>query len=120
MVLMKQGQVSRMLKFDKQGLANEILDKLQKEIMRKGKPINQFVPENVPSANDVLERRSPQELISFKKLKRSFLGVTEKPKEIVRSIGSSLGLIKAKKASGPKSATKASGTRSARGPRKAK
>ena len=92
----------------------------KKEIMRKGKPINQFVPEDVPSANDVLERRSPQELISFKKLKRSFLGVTEKPKEIVRSIGSSLGLIKAKKASGPKSATKASGTRSARGPRKAK
>lgn len=29
---MKQGQVSKMLKFDKQGLANEILDKLQKEL----------------------------------------------------------------------------------------
>lgn len=88
--------------------------------MRKGKPINQFVPDEVPSANDVLERRSPQELLSFKKLKKTFLGVTEKPKEIARSIGSSLGLIKAKKASGPRSTFKASGARGARGPRKAK
>lgn len=92
----------------------------KKEILRKGKPISQFVPANIASSADVLERRSPKEIISFRKLKRSFLGITEKPKEVLNSIGSGLGLTKTRKATKARGAIKASGARSAKGPRKAK
>ena len=89
----------------------------KKEILRKGKPINQFDTNNIPSANEVLERRSPKEIINFKKLKRSFLGITAKPKELISSIGSSIGLTKPRKA---KSAHRAIHARSAKGPNKPK
>lgn len=89
----------------------------KKEILRKGKQISQFKVDDIASSQNVLERRSPKELINFNKLKRSFISIKNRPVELARSIGSKLGLVKPEKARGT---TKAKGATGARGPRKAK
>ena len=89
----------------------------KKEILRKGKQISQFSAEDIASSQNVLERRSPKELLSFNKLKRSFISIAHRPAELARSIGSKMGLIKPEKAKGTSKPRQARG---ARGPRKAK
>ena len=87
---------------------------VKKEIDRKGLPLTQFDPNNIATSNAVLERRNPKDLVNFNKLKKTFLHVTEKPKEVINKIGSKFGLVKPMKAKG------ATGAKGPIKPRKAK
>ena len=75
--------------------------------MRRGKNLSEFKPDDIPDSDEVLQRRNPDDLLSFKTVKRTFKKIVEKPKEIVHHIGTSLGIITPKSAIKPTKSTRA-------------
>lgn len=80
----------------------------KKEIARIARPLREFHFADVLSTQLVLDKRNPQTLLTFKRIKREIARtVFDKPKETLKDILTKVGLTKPSKAKKGKSAVKA-------------
>ena len=73
-----------------------------------GKKINKFDPSIILSAKDVMDIRSPKEILNFKKITRNIKKtLIDKPKETINNFVDKIDVLKSIKAKGGIKASKA-------------